>query len=176
MAFTCNFCLKVYTNKCSFSRHRKTHTRPVSYECGCGKTYKRKDYLLSHQKTEHPVTSIDSPRRVQHAGFMQKTANAVEAPQLFGKPDDLTDFLDETWINIQDSFEQQTKCLNEDLLINLQDDMPVHPNVAAWRANTPPLGEYQDSYNAETVLNSAAFTLHHLAKYKLTKMFRFYNL
>jgi len=58
--------------------------------------------------------------------------------------------------------------------VNPIDNLPVVPTTSSWRANTPPLEEAgsKKKYHTGFTLDAAAYTLHHLKKYRLTQQQR----
>ena len=53
--YNCKYCNKSFVHRGTRHRHQKTHDEDIIYSCDiCGKEMVRKDYLLSHYRTQHP--------------------------------------------------------------------------------------------------------------------------
>lgn len=142
----CEYCGKIYSNKCSFSRHRKQHTSKIIFLCAdCGNQYKRKDYLQEHLRSNHLTAT-----RLETEAPPDETS--PEKSHWDGTLDFIDDFLDE---------------IKQNNFVNTIDNLPRNPTKASWRANTPPPEEAGNKrrYHCGAVLDATAFTLSHWKKY-----------
>ena len=53
----CNVCGDIFNNPASLRGHNNIHLGAQVFQCGCGKAFKRKDYLERHQATHLPKES-----------------------------------------------------------------------------------------------------------------------
>jgi len=172
MAFLklCDTCGKIFHNKSSYHRHRRQHVNPDKFACDdCHEEYTRKDALVRHKKTHRlsKSTPQNKPEQTRADNVDLQTSTPCYNDQEVSPSnwDGSTDFLD---IMLQELTQTGPT-------INQEDNLTVVPTKTSWRANTPPpeMAGTKRKYHTGATLDAAAYTLHHLKKYRSSKLFFF---